>query len=159
MSELAALAGVPVPFDYEGKTYQVSRRTLRVEAAMEVWAENQALDAIERQRPRVAADAYERLLAVWERDVAAADVYCFEGEVVRRAVSFPGPGQKHLALLQLTYLPEQPHRATAELVDSIFRDRRDDYDAYKRLLLAMARADGRLVPNAEGAARPPEKAA
>jgi hypothetical protein len=74
-------------------------------------------------------------------------VYCFDGEVIGRAISFPGPGQKHLALLQLTYDQGQPNRATAELIDTIFRDRRDEFAAYKRLLLALARADGRVAPD------------
>jgi hypothetical protein len=157
MSELAPLLGVSVDFEYEGKTYRLSPRTLRVEAAMEVWAETQALDAVERQRHRLGPAAYERLLAIWQRDVASCDVYCYDGEVITRAVSFPGPGLKHLALLQLSYDQGQQHKATAELVDTIFRDRRDDFAAYKRLLLAMARADGRVVapdPNVEAPPTP-----
>src|SRR5262249_23650417 len=146
MSELASLLGVAVDYAYQGKTYKVSRRTLRIEAAMEVWAENQALDAIERQRGRISAEALDRLFAIWERDVASAEVYCSEGEVITRAINCPGPGQRRLCLLQLTYATDQPHQATAEMVDSIFRDRTDDFAAYKALLLAMARADGR-VPN------------
>ena len=127
MSRAATLA-TPRPFEFGGKTYLVSAVDTDMEGEFQVWLEGQALDAIERHRPRadLAVEGgrldYQSYLVQheqWRREVAAG-TYEYGGPVATVSLFRPdGKGNRHLLYLQL--VRKQP-AVTPVLVEQIRRD-------------------------------------
>lgn len=111
------LLGMTRPFDWRGKTYQVSPRDFEMEANLRVWLEREALQAIKRHKDAMDLDDYREQLAGWRRDCAAG-VYSYAATTA--ALSMQSiPGQKHFVWLSLV---RADNSITPHLVDELYED-------------------------------------
>lgn len=143
MAPSSAALGIPVPWEFRGRTYEVHPRDLEMECRFTVWLESRALDAIRRHSPQpgqaegtgiLTYGEYLQQMEGWRQECAAG-VYDYGRAVALLALSDPlGPAYKHLAWLSLSRGDE---RITPDLVEQAWKEPA----ARDQLLLAMARAN------------------
>src|SRR4051794_19617480 len=98
----ARLLNAPVPFEFEGRVYNVTPSpTFAIEAAYQLWLERDAYLAVARHKGTLAADDYEAQLKGWRHDLAAK-VYAWGSEVCFNALRSE-PGWRELAYLLLKH--------------------------------------------------------
>jgi hypothetical protein len=114
MSQTAALLGLPVPFEYRGKTYQVAPFDFEAEGLFALELERRARRVIERHARELGVEQ-AALYADW-RDACAAGRYDYPGPVAWEFLFTPD-GRRLQAYLQLRRLN---HRVTPELVAEIY---------------------------------------
>jgi hypothetical protein len=119
MSEQADLLGIPETFLFEGRTYQVSERTLEHEALFSRWVAAEARALIARHADEMSPLEYEAQLAGWRQD-GAAHAYDFDGFVCQRALHSPS-GSRYIAFLALKK-HDKDGAVTMQLVDRIYAD-------------------------------------
>lgn len=150
MSRASTLA-TPRPFEFGGKTYLVSAVDGDMEGEYQVWLEGQALDGIERHRPRadLSVEAgrleYQGYLVQheqWRREIAAG-TYEYGGPVATVSLFRPdGKGNRHLLCLQL----QRKHpEVTPVLVEQIRRDP----SAWTRLLAIQGALNADPAPGTD----------
>jgi hypothetical protein len=126
VAETAKALATPVPFEFEGITYQVAQRNLKMEGAFEVWLEERARLAVARHQRHMSAAEYEAHLAGWRRECAAG-TYSF-GQALAIQAWLSEPGSKYMAFLQLAFLPPIPKEkepqepVTMHTIDRIWAD-------------------------------------
>lgn len=151
MGQTALLLGTPIPFEFEGQTFQVAPRDEDMQGQFEVFLEDRALAAIERHRPRDDGRvepgrfdfaAYFQQLEGFRKDCAVG-LYSWDGPAAVMALAHAtGPGKKYLAYLQLVRLNPG---VTQDLVARIFRNNA----ARTRLLLTLDRLNADPLPEVE----------
>jgi hypothetical protein len=140
--------GLPVNFEFEGKTWQVAPRDFELEGMFSRWVANEALQAVLAHADGVPGHVVQVLLDGWRNDKAAR-VYDYTGWVCAQALA-SDEGKKQMAVLQLCKLNKLASRA---LVDRVWKDKA----RREQLLLKMAEASGELEaprPNGEQEGQP-----
>ncbi len=115
MSQTAALLGLPVPFEYNGATYQVAPFDFEAEGLFALELERRALAVIDRHAQRLGPGVAMTQYAEW-RDACAAGRYDYPGACAWEFL-MTRDGRQYQAYLQLVRLNP---RVTRELVAAIY---------------------------------------
>jgi hypothetical protein len=121
MADTMPAAGVGPSIKFRGKTYTLHPWTPELTALFEVWLQEQAWDAVERFKPGLSEEAYQRRLDTVAKLIGSRQ-FAFGSEACRLA-STSLPGQKYSIYLQLRACDPE---VTERLVEDIWAEKQQE---------------------------------
>lgn len=121
MGQIAKALGMGSEIRHNGRTYNVSPWTYKIQGEFERYLEGQAVQAVRRMRPHMNEYEWKEAMTQVQRDITTG-VYTFGSEQVAQALQAL-PHMKHLFYLLLKENhPEVTPELAAEIVDSDTRE-------------------------------------
>lgn len=117
MGDLAAALNTPVPFDFEGMTWQLTGPAKGTFTQFQRWLEGEAYETVKRNRSHLSPAEYRDAMAAAGRDIAAKRYAVGKPDFLEAGQSYEGQRE----FIRLLLLPKHP-QADTELVERMMQD-------------------------------------
>jgi hypothetical protein len=117
MSDLAKALNTPVPFEFEGMTFQITPAGKGTFTQFQRWLEGEAFESVRRNRSHFSDAEYREQMASAGRDVASKRYAVGKPAFVEAGQSYEGQRE----FVRLMLLPRHP-QADTELVERMLQD-------------------------------------
>lgn len=124
--------GVPVPFEHDGRRFEITPWTLAQEGQFAAWVEQRAVSRLVALRTELGEDEFRAQMRDLRRDIDAG-LYEWGSEIVSSAWNAP-TGQRHLVHMTLASADRSVTRA---YVDELFRNKTAWKHLWKEILLPL----------------------
>lgn len=138
MGQIAKSLGTPVPFEFDGQTYQVSPWTFGILGQFEVYLEEQALINLKRMKPFLTDDEFKDLAHKTKQDLDKGK-YTFGNNDTKDVLN----SNKHLKVLAHLCL----QAANPSLPQGLMNRLEQDREKFEELIAKMFEANS--DPNVE----------